>query len=145
MRRLGEKIFRFDREQKGFTLLETLVSVAIFAAIGVVLMNGLFTGYRSLGTSEDSTFIESLAKSQVEYIKNQSYISVANYAIDGPYDVIAIPAELASKGFTVEINTPETAQPAGESGFELQSITIEVKRHGNVKLVIIFYRTGLAL
>ena len=136
---------RSNHRQKGFALIETLVGVAIFAAIGVALMNGLSTGYKSLVISQERTYAEGLAKSQVEYIKAQDYISVANYPTDGPYDVIDIPAHLAAVGYSVEINAPETVDVAGVSGYELQGITIKVNYHGATKLTIIFYRTGLAL
>ena len=145
MRWLSKGRLRFLRGQRGFTLIETIVAVAIFAAIGVVLMSGLSTGYKSLEISQESTYAEGLAKSQVEYIKAQDYISVANYPADGPYDVIDIPAHLAAAGYSVEINAPETVDVAGVSGYESQSITIKVKHDGSGKLVITFYRTGLAL
>ncbi len=105
MRRLGKERFRFPRTmvtegptsvtngRNGFSLIEVLMGVAIFAAIGVALMSGLSTGYKSLAISQERTFAEGLAKSQVEYIKSQEYISVANY--DPPakrYEVIDIPA-----------------------------------------------------
>jgi len=140
VRRLGKN--------KGFTLIETLVGMAIFAAIGVALISGLSTGYKSLAISQDRTYAESLAKSQVEYIKAQDYISVVDYNPNDPakrYGVIDIPAHLAGAGYTVEINPPETVEVAGASGYELQGITIKVKYHGSVKLVITFYRAGLAL
>ncbi len=145
MRRLGKKRFGLFRGQGGFTLIETLVGLVIFAAIGVALMNGLFTGYKSVAISEESTFAESLAKSQVEYIKAQDYISVINYGAPDVYEVIAIPAHLAAAGYTIEIEPPIIVQPAGVSGYELQGITIKVNYHGATKLTIIFYRTGLAL
>lgn len=145
MRRLGKGRFRLFRGQRGFTLIETLVGLAIFAAISVALLNGLSTGYKSLGISQERTYAESLAKSQVEYIKNQAYISVTNYGNPDVYQAIAIPAHLAGAGYTVEISPPARIEPAGVSGYELQSITIKVKHRGSVKLVITLYRAGLAL
>ena len=127
-------------------MIETLVGVAIFAAIGVALMSGLFTGYKSLAISQESTFAESLAKSQVEYVKDQEYISVINYGAPNVYQVIDdIPANLASAGYTVEISPPEIVEVAGISGHELQGITVTVKHHDIVKMTITFYRVGLAL
>ncbi len=144
--RVAKGRFGFFREQRGFTLIETLVGVAIFAAIGVALMSGLSTGYKNLAISQERTYAESLAKSQVEYIKAQAYISVANYdPATNYYAIIDIPAHLAAVGYSVEINAPETVDVAGVSGYEVQGITIKVKHHGSGKLVIIFYRVGLAL
>ncbi len=144
MRCLLKGKFKLFREQKGFTLIEVLVGVAIFAVIGVALMSGLSTGYKSLAISQERTFAEGLAKSQAEYIKDQGYISVLDYdpGVEGKYYVVIdIPAHLSGAGYTVEITVAEDpVYPAGVSGFELQSITVKVKRHGNVKLTITFYR-----
>ncbi|MFC1872786.1 type II secretion system protein J [Chloroflexota bacterium] len=148
MRRPVKLWLRLHKRQRGFTLIEILVGVALFAAIGVVLMNGLFSGYTSLEISQEKIYTESLAKSQVESIKAQDYISVANYDPNDPakrYAIIDIPAHLAAVGYSVEINAPETVDVAGVSGYESQSITIEVKRDGSEKFAITFYGTGLAL
>jgi len=145
MKQLIGMKFPFLREQRGLSLIETLVGVGIFAMIGVPLMAGLSTGYKSLAVSQERTYAESLAKSQVEYVKAQDYISVANYGNPNVYLVVAIPADLVAAGYAVEISPPVLVEPAGVSGYELQSITIKVKHHGNGKLVITFYRTGLAL
>ena len=116
MRWLGKERLRFLRGQKGFTFVETLVGVAIFVAIGVALMNGLPTGYKSLEISQERTYAEGLAKSQVEYIKAQDYISVANYGAPDVYKVIAIPVHLAGAGYVAEISPPEIVDVAGVSG-----------------------------
>lgn len=138
----------FFQRQKGFTLIEVLVGVAIFAAIGVALMTGLSTGYKSVGISQERTYAESLAKSQIEYIKTQDYISVVNYDPNDPeksYGITNIPTHMVAAGYTVEVNPPETIEPAGVSGYELQGITVKIKHHGATKLTITFYRVGLAL
>lgn len=135
--------------QKAFSLIEVLVSLAIFGVIGVVLLNGLISGNKGLVVSQESVVAEGLAKSQVEYIKSQEYISVIHYAPGDPanrYEVIDIPAHLASAGYTVEVSVSDNAvEAAGRAGFELQGITTKVKRYGSTKLTITFYRVGLAL
>jgi prepilin-type N-terminal cleavage/methylation domain-containing protein len=134
--------------QKGFTLIEVLVGVAIFAAIGVALLNGLSAGYKSVGISRERVYAESLAKSQIESIKVQDYISVINYDNTDPeksYKLIEIPAGMIETGYGIEIQPPQTIEFAGISGYELQSIAVRVFHNGDIKLTLIFYRTGLAL
>ena len=147
MRRPVKLWLSLHHRQKGFTLIETLVGLAILAAIGVALMSSLSTGYKSLEISQERTYAEGLAKSQVEYIKAQDYISVVNYDPYDPekrYAIIDIPAHMAAGGYSVEVSAPETVDVAGVAGYELQSITVRISR-GSGKLIITFYRTGLAL
>lgn len=111
MKWLGKGRFRLFQGQNGFLFIEALVGLTIFAALSVALMSGLSTGYKSLDVSQERTFAESLAKSQVEYIKKQVYISVIRYDPDDSekrYAVIDIPAHLTSVGYAVEITPPGT-------------------------------------
>jgi len=152
--RVAERPTSVTNGRNGFSLIEVLVGVTIFAIIGVALVSGLSTGYRSLSISQERTFAESLAKSQVEYIKEQEYIAVDKYepGVEGKYyKEIDILPHLSGANYTVEISPPEIPVVAGEptfagaSGYELQSITITVKQHGAGKLSITFYRNGFAL
>src|SRR4030043_1467303 len=130
---------RLHQVQKGFTLIETLVGVPIFAAIGVALMSGLYTGYKSMAVSQERTYAEGLAKSQVEYIKAQDYISVVDYDPNDPakrYALIDLPAQLVAAGYSVEVNAPEIVAVAGVSGYEIQGITIKANCHGATKLTL---------
>jgi prepilin-type N-terminal cleavage/methylation domain-containing protein len=143
---LGIKLHQ--ESNKGFTLIEALVSIAIFAAIGVALMLGLSTSYKNLDISQERTYAESLAKSQIECIRAQDYISVINYDPYDPgksYGIIDVPTDLTAMGYSIEINAPEIVNVAGVSGYELQSITVKVNHHEDTELTVIFYRAGLAL
>ena len=141
-----KKWFSLYQGQNGLTLIETIVGLAIFAVIAVPLLSGLSTGYKSLDISRERTYAESLAKSQLENLKRQEYISVVNYDPDDPekrYEVIDILANMT--GYSIEIESPVLIEAAGVSGYELQSTDIIVKRHDKGILTITFYRTGLAL
>jgi len=68
MRRL-----RFKREQTGISLPEVLVSLSIFAIVGVTIVAALGTNFRVLTVADQRTTAESLAKTQLEAINNASY------------------------------------------------------------------------
>jgi len=141
MRWLGKERFRFLREQRGIGFIETLVALAILAAIGVAFLSGLFTTSKIVAISQESVAVESLARSQIEFIKSQAYVAVADYNPDDPayrYETIDIPADLVGK-YDIEINLPETI-PVGEGPFELQSITVVIKRNGEKVFTISTYR-----
>lgn len=143
MRWLGKARLGFFRGQKGLTLIETVVALAILVLIGVAFLNGLSTLSRAVMISQGNVAAESLAKSQVEYIKTQDYIAVAKYVpVTKYYQNIAIPADLASKGYSIEINPPVRIINPDTGPFELQSIKVVVKLNGKGILTVSFYRCG---
>jgi type II secretory pathway pseudopilin PulG len=129
------------RGQKGFLLIEILVGLALLGIITVAFLNGLTTTFKGVSVSQERVSAESLAKSQIEYIKTQYYIAVVDYNPDNRYELIDIPADLAAAGYSVEINPLETVlSEAG--GYELQNITVVVKRNDKGKLTVSIYRVS---
>jgi len=58
---------------RGFTLIEVLVALALFGIIAIVFAGGLGTASRAVFTADIRATAESLARSQMEYVKNQEY------------------------------------------------------------------------
>ncbi len=81
MRWSGKMILRFLKGQGGFSLIETLVAASILAAIGVVFMTAMYTGYRSVGIVDEKLQAETLARSQLEDIKNSTYQDSGIYPV----------------------------------------------------------------
>jgi len=134
------------RGQRGFLLIDVLVGLAIVGLITVAFLSGLTTALKAVSLSQERVSVESLVKSQIEYIKTQAYVAVDDYSPDDPdnrYEVIVIP-DLAAAGYSVELidmNPPPTIlSEAG--GYELQKITVAVKRDGQAKLVVSIYRVS---
>lgn len=59
--------------EKGFTLIENIIAVAIVGLISVAFLSALATAYKSDFIANQLTNAGSLARSQTEYIKSQSY------------------------------------------------------------------------
>lgn len=135
----GCLVMKVKNSQKGFLLIEILVGLALMGIIAAGFVNGLSTTFTGVTVSQERVTAESLAKSQVEHIKSQEYISVASYPTDGPYELIDIPADLVAAGYTVEITSPEAII---SDVVELQSVTVAVKRNGEGKMSIEVYRVG---
>ena len=141
MKWLVKERLRFLRGQRGIGFIETLVALAILATIGVVFLNGLFTTSKIVAISQESVAVESLAKSQIEFIKSQAYIAVANYdPLTNCYEEINIPADLAGSGYALEINAPVVVPGFEVGNFELQSVTVVIKRNGEKVFTISTYR-----
>ncbi len=67
------------KNERGFTLIEVLIAVALVGIIAVAFLSGLATASRALVIADEHATAESLARSQMEYVKNQGYITAADY------------------------------------------------------------------
>ena len=136
----GCLVMKVRNSQKGFLLIEILVGLALMGIIAAGFVNGLSTTFKGVTVSQERVTAESLAKSQIEYIKIQDYIPVAEYdPVTNCYELIDIPADLIAAGYTVEITSPEAIT---SDVVELQSITIAIKRNARGKLILSVYRVG---
>ena len=72
---------RISGGQRGITLMETLAAVAILAAVGVVFMRSMSTGYKSVGVVDEKIQAEFLIRSQLENIRNASYADNRSYPV----------------------------------------------------------------
>jgi len=131
------------KSQSGISFVEILAALSIVAVITIAFISGMNGAFKGIEMSQERVAAESLAKSQVEYIKVQDFVSVATYNPGDPanrYELIDISSDLVGAGYTVEINSPQIVISGTQSGFELQSITVVVKRNGEAKLRMSFYR-----
>ena len=72
--RLSNKVRRtLGGNSSGFTLIEVLVALALFGIIAITFLGGLTTASRAVLTGDIRTTAESLARTQMEYVKNQVY------------------------------------------------------------------------
>ena len=111
--------------ESGVSLMEVLVALAIFAAVGVTFMAGLQTSGRAVIISQKHVTAESLAKSQMEDIKGQEYDDVNN---PPQYQVFSSGIEGYSIAATAERLDPLGDGTDNDDG--LQKITVIVSRDG---------------
>ena len=60
-------------DESGFSLLEVLVALLILAATAVIFINGLMTSSIAVQAADEKTAAESLARSQMEWVKSSDY------------------------------------------------------------------------
>ena len=62
--------------ERGMSLIELLMALAIMALAGVAFLAALTTASRGIMVSQNHVTLESLAKSQIDYVKSQPYDDV---------------------------------------------------------------------
>jgi Tfp pilus assembly protein PilV len=123
--------------EQGVSLIEVLVALGIFAAVGVVFLLGLTTSSKAVMSSQERVSAESLAKSQIESIRSQAYD-----AVDEPAQysrVTDIPA-----GYNVIITATRLDPKNDGSGNDdgLQQITVTVMHDGETAFTLIDYKVN---
>lgn len=102
------------KDEKGFSLIEVLVSLALLGSIGVVFLSSLGTASRVTISADTRETARNLAETQMEYIKDQAYAVT--------YTPAPIPEGYA--GYVAVINA-ESLQDTS-----IQRVTVTIERHG---------------
>jgi len=110
--------------QKGTTLIEVLIAIAILGMIAVPFLTALSTSSRALIIADERTTAESLVRSEIEYVKSQEYDANGTYA-----EIADVPV-----GYNVYLVNVTELMPG------LQEITVTVERDAEVVLTTITYK-----
>lgn len=65
--------FLIDKQEKGISLVETIVGLAIISIVSVAFMTGLATNFKGKTVQDKGAFGEAIAISQMEYVKTQPF------------------------------------------------------------------------
>ena len=104
---------RLKGNETGVTLIETLVALAILGLIAVAFLSGLTTAAQATFIADQRATAESLARSQMEYVKNLPYD--ISYPDPGEYD-----------GYSATIGVESLPDTDGD----IQKITVTISRGG---------------
>jgi len=132
----------------GMTLIEVLVALALFAIIGIAFAGGLGTASKAVLTGDIRTNAESLARTEMEYVKSQEYSSgnwsyVVTYLSstctpDGPSwcdPMHSLSDEHAL--YTVEV---EAVPLDDDSVYPIQEITVTVIHEDREVIILVGYK-----
>jgi len=146
--RLGSQARKaFQGSSRGFSLIEVVIAIALIGIIAVAVLGALSTASIALIIADKRATAESLARSQLEYVKNQDYINYSDPDRD-PEDYAVIPEY--PEGYTIEIVAepidPETYEPYNyeEGAFEkddgIQKIKVIVSHDGKAVITMEGYK-----
>ena len=109
----------FACRESGITLIETVVALAILGAIAVIFLSGLATASKAAFITDEQATAESLAQSQMEWVKNASYVYSAT-----EYSPAPVPGGKDYINYSATINV----EPLHDSDDGIQKIIVTVKR-----------------
>ena len=117
--RLLRILGKFTGRESGVTFIETVVALAILGVIAVAFLNGLTTTSKSVFIADEHTTAESLAQSQMEWVKNASYsYNATTYS----------PAPIPSGKDYINYSALITVEPLRSPDDGIQKISVTIKR-----------------
>jgi len=135
----AKRLFRVAKKlrgnESGVTLLETLVALAVLGLVAVAFLNGLTTAAQATIIADKQATAESLARSQMEYIKTLPY---DDYATE--YPLAPIPDEYEDEGYSATIVVEPLPDPNDGTLDGIQKITVTVKRNNKEVLTVEDYK-----
>lgn len=132
--------------EKGFSLMEVALAIALLGVVAVAYLGALATGSKAIMIADERATAESLARTQIEYVRGQEYsLADWNYTVtstqrsstDPPgaewwdYD----PPPLLSgdyDNYTVIVNV-EPLSGAIDNGIQVITVTIQHTVSGETK------------
>ena len=132
---------------RGQTLIEVLIALAILGIVVVAFMTALTTSSRAIIVADEHTTAESLARSELEYVKSQDYHSapwfytVTTAGSTGPVWLDTghhLPAEYAN----YSLNVSASCLPSHTSDDGIQQITVKVYHQGKLVLTTSTYKVS---
>jgi len=113
------------------------VALALLGLIAAAFLGGLATTAQATFIADERATAESLARSQMEYVKNQDYI---DYSVD-PHDVYNEITPPSGSGYSIDFTAvpidPDTGLPYEQTGGiffqdkDIQKITVTVEHNDN--------------
>jgi prepilin-type N-terminal cleavage/methylation domain-containing protein len=143
--------------ERGISLIEVLIALAVLGIIAVTFLTALAVSGNSVAMTDEDATAESIARSQLEYIRQQVYIW-AQPGEDRLYPLIDLDEEYSSYSIWSVNRNGEVVQGIGEDAgvvavpwnseeneprtgdIGLQRIRLVIKNHGEEVLVLETYK-----
>ncbi len=111
--------------EKGFSLVETLVALALLGLISASYLSGVAQTSTARSTADERVSAKILAETIMESVKKQTFFSTYNFTIPEEYE-----------GYTATINA------TSERNDNIQKITVTIHHLGDDVLVLENYKVN---
>jgi len=127
--RIKELVEKMNSE-KGSSLIETIIALALLGIIVVAFLSGLGTATKAVVINSEQATAESLVRSEIEYVKKYPYqYDTSEYPV--------APALTIPEGWNVPPPVVESVH-ANDDG--IQKITVTAERNGEAVLSLVTYK-----
>lgn len=126
--------------QNGFSLIEVLLAMALVGILGAAVPGAFSTANKTTIIGNEHTMAESLARSQMDYVQNQTYDSTDNPPV---YTVLSnLPT-----GYSIVTPMAARLDPKGDGTANddgLQQITVTIKQGTSIVYTLIDFKVNLS-
>ena len=126
------KIRNTFRKENGFSLIEMLIAMSVLAFGMLAAASMQYSTVRNNTTGNTSTQANSLAKAQLEMLKNQdissTVLAVGDYVDPSPIDASGNPGGIYNRSWRID--------PLGTSARRIR-VTVEWTKFGSTRRVIV--------
>lgn len=143
------KLKKINRNQKGQTLIEVLIAVALLGMLATAFLGGLFAALKADIIADERAVCQSLSQSNLEFVKSQAWSTETwdyNVTHSGAVELTAGKKPIWSDsvpgipprhhGYYVHV-MGDDLEPT------LREITVEVYRSGELKLKLEGYKAEI--
>jgi len=124
--------------QRGQTLIEVLVALAILGVVIVAFLTALTTGYLTVVVADKDTRAESLTRTEFEIIRNTPYssdVSAFLLSAGGPFPK---PAGVGTNPYMIDVTATKVGNPPPAS--PILEITVTISLNGQTLLTTKTYK-----
>ncbi len=139
------------KNEKGFTLIEVLVSLALLGIIGSAFLGSLGTASNAIFVADEQATAESLARSQMEDIKKQAYDAIHEPPQYNILDAEDYEFDYEEAGYEIVV-AAERLDPEGDGTWNeefdipdddgIQKITVIINHNGGEVITLEDYKVN---
>ena len=142
-------IKKIKSNQKGFTLTEVIIALALFGIVGASVMGALNASSKTIVSAHEITIAESLTRSAIEYVKRCPYDStndpiLYDSDVEDYGNLLGLSGDPYYGDYTVDVDIERLDSEADGTDDDdgIQKITVQILYKGRQVLMTVAYKVN---